>query len=109
MAAVKVAATLHLCLGLTVPPVRQYGVTALIYNRNTASTLTILLTNVVCPYILLINCLFLIRGRGNSTVVSVSVYQVGDPGSRPPQSARKGRVEFYHCVIDSLRPGPTTG
>ena len=36
-------------------------------------------------------------GRGNSTVVSVSVYQTGDPGLRPPRSACVRKVEFYHC------------
>ena len=49
------------------------------------------------------------RGRGNSTVVSVSVYQAGDPGSRPAQSACYRKVEFYHCAIDLLPPVPTTG
>ena len=28
-----------------------------------------------------------VQGRGNGTVVSVSVYQAGDPGSLPPRSA----------------------
>ena len=51
----------------------------------------------------------LARGRGNSTVVSVSVYQAGDPGSRPPQTACYRKVELYHCVIDSFPPVPTTG
>ena len=48
-------------------------------------------------------------GQGNSTVVSVSVYQVGDPGSRSPRSTCHRKVEFYHCVIDSFPPVPTTG
>ena len=48
-------------------------------------------------------------GRGNSTVVSVSVYQAGDPGSRPPRSACHRKVEFYHCVIGLLPPVPKTG
>ena len=48
-------------------------------------------------------------GWGNSTVVSVSVYQAGDPGSRSPQSACHRKVEFYHCVIDSLPPVLATG
>ena len=49
------------------------------------------------------------RGRGKSTVVSVSVFQAGDPGSRPPRSACHRKVEFYHCVIHSFPPVPTTG
>ena len=48
-------------------------------------------------------------GRGNSTVVSVSVYQAGSPGSLPARSACHRKVEFYHCVIDSLPPVPMTG
>ena len=48
------------------------------------------------------------RGRGNSTVVRVSVYQAGDPSSRPPSSACVRKVEFYHCAIDPLPPVPTT-
>ena len=50
-------------------------------------------------------------GRGNSTVVSVSVYQAGDLGSRPPRSAcvTVRKVEFYRCVIHSFPPVPTTG
>ena len=48
-------------------------------------------------------------GRGNSTVVSISVYQAGDLGSRPPRSACHRKVELYHCVIDLLPPVPTTG
>ena len=48
-------------------------------------------------------------GRGNSTVVSVSVYQVGNPGSRPPRSACHRKVELYHCAIDLLPPVPKTG
>ena len=50
-----------------------------------------------------------IRGRGNSTVVRVSVYQAGDLGSRPPRTACYRKVELYHCVIDSLPPVLTTG
>ena len=50
------------------------------------------------------------RGRGNGTVVSVSVCQAGGPGSLPAQySACHRKVEFYHCVIDSPPPVPTTG
>ena len=48
-------------------------------------------------------------GRGNSIVVSVSVYQAGDPGSRPLRAACHTKVRFYHCVIDSFTPVPTTG
>ena len=48
-------------------------------------------------------------GRGNSTVVSISVYQAGNPGSRPPRSTCYRKVELYHCVIDLLPPVPTTG
>ena len=47
--------------------------------------------------------------RGNSTVVSVSVYQAGDPGSRPAWSACVRKVEFYHCVTHSFPPVSTTG
>ena len=54
-------------------------------------------------------CTSVKTGRGNSTVVSVSVYQAGDPGSRPPRSACHRKVRFYHCVIDSLPPVLTTG
>ena len=50
-----------------------------------------------------------IEGRGNGTVVSVSVYQAGDPGSRPARSACHRKVEFYHCVIHSFPPVLTTG
>ena len=42
-------------------------------------------------------------------VISVSVYQAGDPGSRPARSACISRVEFYHCVIHSFPPVPATG
>ena len=52
---------------------------------------------------------YLSKGRGNSTVVSVSVYQAGDPGSRPPRSTCHRKVEFYHCVTDSLPPVLTAG
>ena len=48
-------------------------------------------------------------GRGNSTVVSASVYHAGDPGSRQARSTCHRKVEFYHCVIHSLPPVPTTG
>ena len=48
-------------------------------------------------------------GRGNSTVVSVSVYQAGGPGLLPARSACHRKVEFYHCIIDSLPPVLTTG
>ena len=41
-------------------------------------------------------------GWGNSTVISVSVYQAGDPSSPPPRSACYRKVEFYHCVIDLI-------
>ena len=47
--------------------------------------------------------------RGNSTVVSVSVYQAGGPGSLPALSACYRKVECYHCFIDWLPPVPTTG
>ena len=49
------------------------------------------------------------RGRGNSTVVSISVYQAGGPGSLPARSACIRKVEFFHCAIDSFPPVPTTG
>ena len=39
-------------------------------------------------------------GRGNSTVVSVSVCQAGCPGSRLARSACFRKVEFYQCAID---------
>ena len=52
---------------------------------------------------------YLIGGRGNGTVVSVSVYQAGGPGSLPARSACYRKVEFYHCVIDSFPPVPKTG
>ena len=48
------------------------------------------------------------QGRENSTVVSISVYQAGDLGSHPAQSACHRKVEFYHCVVDSLPPVLTT-
>ena len=48
-------------------------------------------------------------GRGNSAVVSVSVYQAGGPGSLPARSACFRKVEFCHCVIDSLPPVLMTG
>ena len=48
-------------------------------------------------------------GRGNSTVVSVSVYQAGGPGSLPAQSACFRKVEFYHCAVNTFPPVPTTG
>ena len=50
-----------------------------------------------------------LNGRGNSTVVSVSVYQAGGPGSLLARSACYKKVRFYQCVIDSLPPVPTTG
>ena len=40
---------------------------------------------------------------------SVSVYEAGDPGLCPARSACHRKVEFYHCVIDSFPPVPTTG
>ena len=49
------------------------------------------------------------EGAGNGTVVSVSVYQAGGPGSLPAQSACFRKVRFYHCVINSFPPVPTTG
>ena len=48
-------------------------------------------------------------GRGNSTVVRVSVYQAGGPGSLPARSACHRKVELYHCAIDSFPPVLTTG
>ena len=39
------------------------------------------------------------RGRGNSTVVSVSVCQAGRPGSRQAQSACFRKVEFYQVLF----------
>ena len=48
-------------------------------------------------------------GRGNSTVVSVSIYQAGDPDSRLAQCACYRKVALYHCVTDSFPPVPTTG
>ena len=69
--------------------------------------------NHVCSFLALNIILFLsylyLAGRGNSTVVSVSVYQAGDPGSHPPRSACHRKVEFYHRAIDLLPPVPTTG
>ena len=50
-----------------------------------------------------------IWGWGNSTVISVFVYEAGGPGSLPAQSACHRKVRFYHCVIDSLPPVLTTG
>ena len=50
-----------------------------------------------------------VGGWGNSTVVSISVYQAGEPGSRPARSACYRKVEFYHCAIYLLPPVPTTG
>ena len=49
------------------------------------------------------------RGRGNSTVSSVSVCHAVRPGSRPVRSAHFRKVVCCHCVIDSLPPVPTTG
>ena len=51
----------------------------------------------------------LYRVWGNSTVVSIFVYQAGGPGSCPGRSACIWRVEFFHCAIDSFPPVPTTG
>ena len=62
-----------------------------------------------CKFYLVYTSYFIQRGRGNSTVVSVSVYQAGDPGSRPPRSACHTKVRFYHGVIHSFPPVPTTG
>ena len=50
-----------------------------------------------------------IEGRGNSTVVNVSVYEAGGPGSRPARSACHRKVEFYHYVIYSFPPVPKIG
>ena len=52
---------------------------------------------------------YMMVGQGNSSVVSVSVCQGGGPGLRPARSACHGKVRFYHCVIDSFPPVPTTG
>ena len=49
------------------------------------------------------------RGRGNSTVVSVSLCQAGGPGSCTTRSACHRKVRFYHFVIHSFPPVPTTG
>ena len=49
------------------------------------------------------------RGRGNSTVVSVSLCQAGHPGSRPARSACFRKVEFYQAAIDLFPPMLTTG
>ena len=43
-------------------------------------------------------------GRGNSTVVSVSVYEAGGPGSLPAGSACFRKVEFYQGAIDLSPP-----
>ena len=48
-------------------------------------------------------------GRGNSTAIRVSVCQASGPGSRPAWSTCLKKVEFYHSVIDSFPPVPTTG
>ena len=40
-------------------------------------------------------------GGGNATVVSVSVYQAGDPGSCPPRSTCHRKVEFYLLLTRS--------
>ena len=48
------------------------------------------------------------EGRGNSTVVSVSVCQTGRPGSRPARSFCFRKVEFYQCAIDLFPPVPMT-
>ena len=61
----------------------------------------------ICNHI--VNITIGIVGRGNSTVVRVSVNQAGDPSSRPPRSVCVRKVEFYHCAIDLLPPVPTTG
>ena len=50
-----------------------------------------------------------IGGPGNSTVVCVSVYQVGGPGLHPARSSCIRRVKFFHCAINSFPPMPTTG
>ena len=47
--------------------------------------------------------------RGSSTVLSISVCQGGHPVSRPARSACYRKVRFYHCVIESFPPVPTTG
>ena len=73
-----------------------------------ASCITTLYTEIVLPFQNYCH-FFLHRGRGNSTVVRVSVYQAGGPGSLPARSACHRRVEFYHCVIDPIPPVPTTG
>ena len=39
-------------------------------------------------------------GRGNSTVVSVSVCQAGHPGLHPARSACFRKVEFYQFAIE---------
>ena len=51
----------------------------------------------------------IMEGRGDGTVVGASVCQADNPGSRPPRSAYHRRVRFYHCVIHSFPPVPTTG
>ena len=53
--------------------------------------------------------IYLFTSIMNSTVISISVYQAGDPGLHPPRSACHRNVEFYHCGIDSLQPVPMTG
>ena len=56
-----------------------------------------------------VECILLICvGQGNSTVVSVFVYQAEDPGLRPARSACVRKVELYHCVTDLIPPMPTT-
>ena len=73
-----------------------------LYKKKTRN---ILITIVFMSFITDINIYWHGRGRGNSTVGTVSV----GPGSLPARSTCHRKVEFYHCVIDSLPPVPTTG
>ena len=49
------------------------------------------------------------RGRGNGIVVSVSICQVGLPGSSPVRSAYFRKVVCYQNVINLSPPEMTTG
>ena len=61
---------------------------------------------VLSDQILLYKC---IRGWGNGTVVSVSVYEAGHPGSYSARSACFRKVEFYQGAIDLFPPVLTNG
>ena len=81
----------------------------LTFFRNTVQTQVAFSTKLwflIIPisYITVYTCSSRLRGRGNSTVVSVSVCQAGRPGSHPARSACFRKVEFYQGAIDLFPP-----